>query len=187
MIGYARGPSAPQVVRDAEALRRFGCEEVFSDRRYGTSAFLLGLERAIAAVQPGEALVVLRLEALAHDVRDLAQVAAQLEDSGRHLVSHEDGLDTRTDDGAGFFATMRMLARLEDQAAAERRQRKRDDKRARIGRPSSIPDDAWDEIAENIRSGELSVALAASRLGVDRATVQRRLEDETDADDVDED
>jgi DNA invertase Pin-like site-specific DNA recombinase len=185
MIGYARGPSAPQVVREAEALRRLGCEEVFTDRRYGSSAFLLGLEKALAALPPGGALVVLRLEALAHDVRDLARITALLEDSGRHLVSHEDGLDTR-EAGSGFYQTMRMLARLEGHAAAERRARERGEAGARPGRVQAIADEAWAEIAPRLRAGELSVARAASHLGVGRSAVTRRLAEEADLD-ADED
>jgi DNA invertase Pin-like site-specific DNA recombinase len=122
MIGYARSPSAPQVVREAQELRKLGCVEVFTDKRRGTSAFLLGLEQATAAVAPGEALVVLRLEALGHDVRDLARFAIALEQDGKHLVSVGDELDTRRD-GPGFFAAMRMLARLQQQAEAERHAR----------------------------------------------------------------
>ncbi|NEX94173.1 recombinase family protein [Caulobacter sp. 17J65-9] len=167
IIGYDRGLTGG----DVPALTALGCEESFIDARPGTSVMLPSLEAAVERLSPGDVLAVLRLGAMGHDLRDLAPRLLALHRRGLHLVSRDDGVDTRAD-GGRFFEFVQMLARLQDEAAAERR------KRAEPGattRAADISDDDWDEIEPQLAAGEISVAQAAEILDVSRAAVLRRM------------
>lgn len=167
IIGYDRSLTGG----DAAALAALGCAETFTDARAGTSVMLPGLEAAVERLAPGGALAVLRLGALGHDLRDLAPRLLALHRRGLHLVSRDDGVDTRAD-GGRFFEFVQMLARLQDEAATERRRRAEP---AASTRPADIADEDWEEIEPQLAAGELSVAQAAEALDVSRAAVLRRM------------
>jgi len=175
LIGYERHASAEILAAHVELLERHGCAAVYSSTRSGLSVLRPELEQAIDKLAAGDALVVTRLGALAHDVRDVGPIVLQIEKRGAHLVSLQDRLDTRTD-GGRFFGFVRMVDSLQDEAVAERRHRKA---LAEVpnegGRPPSISDEAWAEMEPKIRCKELSVSDAAVKLGVNRSTVHRRL------------
>lgn len=167
IIGYDRGLAGG----DVSALEGLGCAETFTDARAGTSVLLPGLEAAVERLAPGDALAVLRLGALGHDLRDLTPRLLALHRRGLHLISRDDGVDTRAD-GGRFFEFVQMLARLQDEAAAERRKRAEP---ASAARPADIADEDWDEIEPQLAAGEISVAQAAEILEVSRAAVLRRM------------
>jgi DNA invertase Pin-like site-specific DNA recombinase len=57
----------------------------------------------------GDALVVTRLDRLGRSLRDLANIAHEIEQAGAHLKVIEQDVDTSTATGRAFFG---MLARL---------------------------------------------------------------------------
>src|SRR5215471_10354148 len=72
IIGYARVSTDGQTL-DAQqsALREAGCARVFSEKVSGAKTDRQQLAKALAALGPGDTLVVCKLDRLARSTRDL--------------------------------------------------------------------------------------------------------------------
>ncbi|OYX90603.1 MAG: DNA invertase [Caulobacter sp. 35-67-4] len=112
-VGYYRLPpvrgvffSPPQ----EERLLLLGCEEVFSDRCLAGGVVRTGLERALAALEPGGVLAVPSFHALGGAMVDLLDVILKLKALNLHLVVVQLAIDTRVD--TGFFEACQALALL---------------------------------------------------------------------------
>jgi len=110
-VGYYRLPpvrgvffSPPQ----EERLLLLGCEEVFSDRCLAGGVVRTGLERALAALEPGGVLAVPSFHALGGAMVDLLDVILKLKAMDLHMVVLQPAIDTRTD--TGFFDACQALA-----------------------------------------------------------------------------
>ena len=74
LFGYARVSTRDQnlVAQDAE-LRAAGCAKVFKEKISGAKTDRPELVKAIGRLEPGDVLVVTRLDRLARSTRDLPQ------------------------------------------------------------------------------------------------------------------
>lgn len=101
-IGYARVSTEDQsLALQLDALKKAGCERVFTDKLGGTHAERPGLHEALSHVRAGDALVVWKLDRL-----------------GRSVLT--DGIDTKTPAGRFFFHVMASLAQMERELVVER-------------------------------------------------------------------
>jgi DNA invertase Pin-like site-specific DNA recombinase len=173
LIGYIRAACAEPRNDQANALAEYGCDKVFTDRRPGAAVVRPALEQALAAASAGDVLVVARLEVLAHDYRDLMRSVMSLRRRKLELVAIEQGVDTRNA-GDALFPALALLARFQLDVRGARKT-EQDLAPPPRGRPRSISDEDWPEIQQRIEDEELTVDEAAEELGVDRATVYRRL------------
>ena len=110
-VGYYRLPPVRGVFfspLQEERLLLLGCEEVFSDRCLAGGVVRTGLERALAALEPGGVLAVPSFHALAGAMVDLLEVIQRLRARDLHLVVVQPAIDTRID--AGFFEACQALA-----------------------------------------------------------------------------
>lgn len=116
MIGYLRLPPARSVVFDGPQSQRLfevGCDQLFHDKCYGLAVHKPGLETALAAMQPGDVLVVQSLHAFAAHLVDLLEFLARLEVGGFELLTLAEGIDSRAP--GGFFRICGQLATFHDQ------------------------------------------------------------------------
>jgi DNA invertase Pin-like site-specific DNA recombinase len=110
-VGYYRLPPVKGVFfspAQEERLLLAGCQEVFSDRCLSSGVVRAGLDKAIAALEPGGALATPSLHALGGTMVDLLDVVLKLKARGLHLVVLQPEIDTRQD--PGFFAACQTLA-----------------------------------------------------------------------------
>jgi DNA invertase Pin-like site-specific DNA recombinase len=79
MYGYARVSTRDQdlAAQDAE-LRAAGCAKVFKEKVSGSKTDRPELAKAIGRLEPGDVLVVTRLDRLARSTRDLLNVLDQI-------------------------------------------------------------------------------------------------------------
>jgi DNA invertase Pin-like site-specific DNA recombinase len=86
IIGYARVSTDGQTL-DAQqaALVAAGAERVFAEKVSGAVTDRRQLARAIAALMPGDVLLVTRLDRLARSTRDLLNVLATVIREGSRL------------------------------------------------------------------------------------------------------
>jgi DNA invertase Pin-like site-specific DNA recombinase len=92
------------------ALERDGCAVIFEEKISGTRR--LGreqLELALKVLNEGDTLVVTRLDRLGRSMRDLANIAHQIEASKALLRVLEQAVDTSTSAGKAFFGMLAVF------------------------------------------------------------------------------
>lgn len=151
MVGYLRVPPVRGVVIDGPQSQRLfeaGCDQLFHDRCYGLAVVKPGLDQALAAMKPGDVLVVINLHAFAAHLVDLLEVLARFEAAGIQLLTLVEGVDTRAP--GGFFKVCAQLALFHDQ---RRMVRTAEEKIVRDGgRRDGVSDASGSNEANNIDS-----------------------------------
>ena len=111
-IGYARVSSDDQdLAIQKSALDRDHCAIVFEEKRSGIKrAGREQLDLALKVLMAGDTLVVTRLDRLGRSLRDLANIAHEIEQSGAHLSVIEQSVDTATSAGRAFFGMLAVCA-----------------------------------------------------------------------------
>jgi DNA invertase Pin-like site-specific DNA recombinase len=121
-IGYARVSSTDQdLAIQKVALERDGCAIVFEEKisgtkRDGRDQLLLGLK----VLSEGDTLVVTRLDRLGRSLRDLANIAHEIEGNKAALRVLEQSVDTSTSAGKAFFGMLAVFAQFETDVRRER-------------------------------------------------------------------
>ena len=121
-IGYARVSTEDQdLAIQKSALEKDGCAIVFEEKKSGTKRQdRKQLELALKVLTKGDKLVVLRLDRLGRSLRDLANIAHEIENSGAHLRVIEQSVDTSTSAGRAFFGMLAVFAQFETDVRRER-------------------------------------------------------------------
>lgn len=179
-VGYARVSTDGQSIDlQADALRRFGCNVIFTDEGLsGAERCRPGLQRCLARLEAGDHLVVWKLDRLGRSLSHLIEVVNELDRRCIGLVSLSEAINTNSAGGVLIFHIMAALAEFERALISERTKAGMMSARARgrhLGRPRKLDDDAITAALREVGSEPGSVAGAAQRLGVSRATVYRAL------------
>ncbi len=116
--GYARvspGGKSGSVDAQARQLTKAGCKKVFRDVRVsGANTDRAQLRRVIEALEPGDVLMVTRLDRLARSTRDLLNTVAALADRKAGFRSLGDAwADTTTSHGRLMLTVLGGLAEFE--------------------------------------------------------------------------
>ena len=122
LIGYARVSTADQSLdMQIEALKKAGCNQVFTDVASGSKAARPGLEKALAYLREGDTLVVWKIDRLGRSLRHLVQTVDELRERGVAFRSLTDtGIDSTTRNGKLLFNLFAMLAEFERDLIRER-------------------------------------------------------------------
>lgn len=179
-IGYARVSTDEQsLTLQCDALTAAGCERVFEDKGVsGISTSRPGLDRALAVVQRGDALVVWRLDRLGRSLPHLIETVRQLGNKGAGFASLSEAIDTTTPGGTLVFHMMGALAEFERTLIVERTRagivaaRKRG---KALGRPRKLSPEQVAHAREAIQGGMQTASGMAELLGVDNSTLWRAL------------
>jgi DNA invertase Pin-like site-specific DNA recombinase len=159
----------------ADALRAAGCDRVFEDRSSGSSRKRPGLEAALAAIGPGDQIVVWRLDRLGRNFRHLVDIADELRERGANLISIQEGIDTSSSVGEIVFRLLSVFSDFERNVIVERTRAGLAAAKARgvkLGRrPKLSPSQIL--AARDLIDGGEKAEIVASRYGVGRATLFR--------------
>ncbi len=182
LVGYARddgdGAEAAGVRRGV--LEAAGCATAFADQAAGREAGLPRLRECLAALRPGDVLVVTGLGQLGRTQRELISVVGQLRERGAGLRSLREDIDTTAPGGAAIFRAFAGLADVgraaisagtSDGLAAARARGKR------LGRPPALTPEQLREVRDLLLTQENTVSGVARRLGVSRSTIYKYLPD----------
>jgi DNA invertase Pin-like site-specific DNA recombinase len=122
LFGYARVSSSDQnLTVQREALAGAGVHVIFEEKASGTKRDGRSeLQKVLAVLGNGDALVVTRLDRLGRSLRDLANIAHEIEDAGAHLKVIEQHVDTSTAAGRAFFGMLSVFAAFETDVRRER-------------------------------------------------------------------
>jgi DNA invertase Pin-like site-specific DNA recombinase len=177
LFGYARVSTRDQdlAAQDAE-LRAAGCAKVFKEKASGAKTDRPELAKAISRLEPGDVLVVTRLDRLARSTRDLLNVLDELAKRDAGFRSLKDAwADTTTPHGKLMVTVLGGLAEFERELIRARtgEGRKRAQERGvRFGRPRKLTAHQRDEALQRLRQGETQADIARS-YAVDPATISR--------------
>jgi DNA invertase Pin-like site-specific DNA recombinase len=115
IVGYARVSTEGQTLEAQQAaLAGAGAERVFAEKISGAVTERKALARAIAALGPGDVLLVTRLDRLARSTRDLLNVLDAVAKAGAGFRSLADAwADTTTPHGRLMLTVLGGLAEFE--------------------------------------------------------------------------
>lgn len=177
IFGYARVSTDGQTLdAQRDALTAAGAEKVFAETASGARSDRKELARALKALQPGDVLLVIRLDRLARSTLDLLNTLDAIAKAGAGFRSLADAwADTTTPHGRLMLTILGGLAEFERELITARTSEGR--KRAvargvKMGRKFKLnPEQRW-HVAQERAKGE-SVRHLARVLGVSKATIAR--------------
>jgi DNA invertase Pin-like site-specific DNA recombinase len=122
LLGYARVSTTDQdLTVQREALARAGVSVIFEEKASGTKRDgRTELQKVLSVLGEGDALVVTRLDRLGRSLRDLANIAHEIEQAGAYLKVLEQGVDTSSAAGRAFYGMSATFAAFETDIRRER-------------------------------------------------------------------
>jgi DNA invertase Pin-like site-specific DNA recombinase len=175
--GYARVSTNGQDATGQEAeLLAAGCSKVFAEKVSGAKTDRAELAKALRKLEPGDVLVVTRLDRLARSTRDLLNVLATIAERGAGFRSLKDTwADTTTPHGRLMMTVLGGLAEFERELIRARTSDGRVRAKARgvrFGRPAALTPDQRQEVLQRLANGEVQ-ADVAQLFNVSQATISR--------------
>jgi DNA invertase Pin-like site-specific DNA recombinase len=179
-IGYGRVSTgeqtlAPQIL----ALEAAGCHRVLTDHGFSGAKFIRpGLSEALAQLQPGDMLVVWRLDRLGRSLPHLIAIINDLADRGIEFKSLTESIDTSSSGGRLVFHMMGALAEFERALISERTRAGMHAARIngqRMGRPPALTPAQKQAATVDILQGGQSLGAVAARYKVHIRTLRRAI------------
>ncbi|HHK9643275.1 TPA: recombinase family protein, partial [Escherichia coli] len=102
------------------ALKSAGCEKIFEEHASGRKSNRPVLKRLIATMQPGDELVVWKLDRIGRNVLHALLMFQQLQEKGINFRSITDGVDLKTASGRYNFRNILSAAQYESDLNSER-------------------------------------------------------------------
>ena len=120
-IGYCRVSSNDQTLNlQKDALKKAGCEKIFSDTVSGAKESRPGLAQCLDQLRKGDTLVVWRLDRLGRSLKHLLTLVEDFSTRGIGFVSLTEAIDTTTSGGKLVFSIFGAIAEFERQIIRER-------------------------------------------------------------------
>ena len=165
--GYARVSTDGQTLDAQEtALKAIGAEKVFAEKISGARRDRPALERCLGSREPGDTVLVTKLDRLARSTRDLLNVLALITDFGASFKSLGDPwADTTTPHGRLMLTVLGGLAEFERHLILSRTNEGRVHAKAkgvRFGRKPKLTKHQREEALARKRNGETLTAMAKS-------------------------
>jgi DNA invertase Pin-like site-specific DNA recombinase len=178
LIGYMRVSSdndrqTTDLQRDALLEAGVDPRQLFADKASGARDDRPGLQQALAYVQPGDCLVVWKLDRLGRSLPHLLQIVTTLQAQGVAFRSLTEQMDTTTPQGTFLLSVFGALAQYERSLTQERIKAglaaaKRRGKRG--GRPQAISEEKLAAIRTALDGGASKAAICRT-FGVKRTTL----------------
>ena len=177
IYGYARVSTDGQSV-DAQVRQLIdaGCEKVFREVASGAKFDRAQLGRAIAALRPGDVLMVTRLDRLARSTRDLLNTLAKItaQDAGFRSIA-DAWADTTTPHGRLLVTILGGIGEFERELIRSRTSEGRERAKAkgiRMGRKPKLTAHQQQEAIERRNRGEVLAEIGRS-YNVSHSTISR--------------
>jgi DNA invertase Pin-like site-specific DNA recombinase len=178
LVGYMRVSSdsdrqSTNLQRDALLAAGVDVRHLFEDRASGAKDDRSGLAKTLAFVQPGDVLVVWKLDRLGRSLPHLLAIVNTLRERKVAFQSLTEGMDTSTASGELLFHVFGALAQYERALTRERviaglAAAKR---RGRVGgRPPAIAGEKLEAVITALNGG-MSKAAVCRNFGVKRTTL----------------
>lgn len=120
LIGYARVSTRDQETHlQLDALRRAGVDVIYQEKASSVGA-RPELQRCLAALQPGDVLVVYKMDRIARSLLDLLMILDRIKSQGAAVRSLTEPLDTAGPLGTFMVQVLGAFAQLERGIIRER-------------------------------------------------------------------
>lgn len=178
-IGYARVSTSDQnPALQLDALRRAGCERVFTDEGVsGATVNRPALQKAIAALKLGDALVVWKLDRLGRSLSHLIALTSDLTQRGIGFESLSESIATTSAHGKLLLHLLGALAEFERALIAERTRAGIDAAKrrgTRFGRKRKLSSNQVKLARRLLDDGDAPIDIARN-LNISKATLYRAL------------
>jgi DNA invertase Pin-like site-specific DNA recombinase len=176
-IGYARVSTDDQHCEQQVAkLREAGCERIYQEKASGGKWDRTEWHRALDKLNPGDVLVVWKLDRLSRSLADLIWCMNKVKDAKAGFRSLTEAIDTTSACGELIFHMLGAFAQFEKSLIQERT--KLGLARARAngkkgGNTFTLSARRQAEIARQIIAGEITQVEAAQDSNVSQATISR--------------
>ena len=179
--GYARVSTPDQNLDlQIDALKRHGVQKIYQDKISGSKTSRPALDKLLLDLNPGDTVVVWRLDRLGRSVMHLLELASGWRTREINIVAINEGIDTRTPTGRLVYGILSILAENEREVIKERAEAGLKAAKARgvvLGPPRKLTEDKM-RAARVLLEGDMMLKRVAQTLGVDRSTLYRALEAE---------
>ena len=177
LIGYARISTDDQKLDlQTDALKKAGCQKIFSDEMSGAKASRPGLDEAISHLREGDTLVVWRLDRLGRSLKNLIDLTELLKERSIGFHSVTEGIDTNTTNGKLMFHLFGALAEFERNLINDRASAGRAAARARGetgGRPKKLDSKQRELAVKMYKEKEHSIKDICSILNISKPALYR--------------
>ena len=170
LVGYARVSRVEQNLdMQIEALKKAGCEKIFTDKISGAKDEREGLNDMFNFIRPGDTLVVCKLDRFARTASEGSELVKSLLSRGVNVHVLNMGLIENTPTGRLILNVLLSFAEFERDMIVERTSEGKAIKRAtdpdfKEGRPrKEIPAEFFE-----LLKGNVSVSEACVKLGIHR-------------------
>ena len=173
-VGLARVSSVGQNLdRQIIALKEYGCEKIFQEKKSGTKAEGREVLREwIDFLRENDEAVVTRIDRCSRSVLDLQLIVRELEGKGVTFAATEQSIDTKTPEGKCFLNMLSVFSEFE---TSIRKERQMDGIRANKdkfkGRGQTID---LNQI-KKLKGEGLGATAIAKEMNIDRTSVYRLL------------
>lgn len=180
VVGYARVSTNGQTLASQEAqLAAVGCDKVYAEKVSGARTDRAQLTKLLKRLEPGDVVIVTRLDRLARSTRDLLNILDAVTKASASFKSLADAwADTTTPHGRLILTVLGGLAEFERELIRARTGEGRARARERgvhMGRPHSLSPFQRQEAIRRREEGETLMDVARS-YGVSYSTISRLLE-----------
>ena len=182
LIGYARVSTERQdLAAQLKGLADLGVDRarIYTDKRTGRSMKNRpGLTQAIAALRPGDVLVVTKLDRLARSVPDARDLVGQVYEKGAALQLGPSLHDPEDPVGKFLFNALAMVAEFESDLNRQRTMEGLAIARAQgrlNGKPPKLNERRTRKLLQDYEAGTATVGQLAEDYNVSRATVYRTI------------
>jgi DNA invertase Pin-like site-specific DNA recombinase len=184
-IGYGRVSTEHQSEAQQRAqLLAAGCDSITTETISSGRKDRPGLAQVLSELQPGDTLVIVKLDRLARSLQELLAVAADLENRGVHLQVLDQAIDTTTPTGRLLFQLLGAVGEFERQLAIERTRASVEHRRSSGGNLGGRPKSYTPEqhrLGHRLKAEGSSVSEVGRALGISRAAAGRLLQEPLDA------
>nr|WP_235861784.1 recombinase family protein [Pseudovibrio brasiliensis] len=181
-FGYARVSTSDQSPdMQIDALKQAGCRHIYVEQASGAKSERKELQMMLGNLQPGDVIVIWKLDRLGRTMSHLLKLVNELNELGVGLISLNDPIDTTTPQGKLMFHIFASLAEFERDLIKERTQAGLSAARVRgrmSGRPKGLSKQALQKAAAAealYSSGEMSVTQITRHLEISRASLYKYL------------
>jgi DNA invertase Pin-like site-specific DNA recombinase len=177
IVGYARvSTNGQDLAAQIAELQAAGCAKVYSEKLSGALSDWPELAKLMRRLQPGDVLMVTRLDRLARSTRDLLNLLAKVMEAGTAFRSLRDAwCDTTTPHGQLMLTILGGLAEFERSLIVARTGEGRaraQAKGVRFGRPRALDPHQRREALAHLDGGDAAADVART-FGCARATIYR--------------